>query len=80
MKFKTEVKFSAGKLVKLNNLEFMLENNDNSLEFFVKAKDIGNEYSLNFKTKVSLEEMLEFKVGEKINFLNFIDEGDIVFG
>ncbi len=79
--FRTTVDFKIGQLNTLKNLLFELNEKDNQLIFHIEGTDNNqNEYSLSFHSIVPLAEMLKFKLSESIDFMKYIDTGDIVFG
>lgn len=73
--------FKIGQLMDLNNIKFTItESEDKLLHFFVEGTDSGNNtYSLSFITTIPVKELLNFKMNESINFINYIDIDDIVF-
>ncbi len=48
--------------------------------FYIEGSNNNNRYSLSFISVISLEEMLKFNLNEHIDFIQYLDDGDIVFG
>lgn len=48
--------------------------------FHIEGSNNKNRYSLSFISIISLEEMLKFNLYEHIDFIQYLDDGDIVFG
>lgn len=78
--FKTAVDFKIGQLNTLEEQLFEITEENQHLEFSITGKKNNDSYSLNFITFINLEEMLKFKLNEHINFIQYVDDGDIVFG
>lgn len=78
--FKTTTDFRIGELKPLKKQLFKITEENGQLNFHIEGNDDKNEYSLDFITIISLEEMLEFNLYEHINFIKCVDAGDIVFG
>ncbi len=79
--FKTSVDFKIGQLIDLENQLFEINEENDRLIFHIEGIDKSkNKYSLSFVSSVSLEEMLTFELKKYIDFVQYVDEGDIVFG
>lgn len=79
--FKTSMDFKIGQLTDLENQLFEINQENNRLIFHMEGIDKNkNKYSLSFVSTISLEEMLVFELKEYIDFVQYVDEGDIVFG
>lgn len=78
--FKTTTDFKIGQLNTLENQLFEITEENQQLNFYIEGKNNENVYSLNFVSIISLEEMLKFNLNEHIDFIQYIDDGDIVFG
>jgi hypothetical protein len=79
--FKTSVDFKIGQLIDLENQLFEINEKNDRLIFHIEGIDKSkNKYSLSFVSSVSLEEMLTFELKKYIDFVQYVDEGDIVFG
>lgn len=77
--FKTRSDFKIGNLYNLECQKFEIRNENKQLDFYVEGKNNGNIFSLNFVSIISLEEMLNFKLNEHIDFMKYVDDNDIVF-
>lgn len=78
--FKTTTDFKIGQLNTLEKQSFVITEGNQQLNFYIEGRKNKNIYSLNFISIISLEEMLKFDLYEHIDFIQYIDEGDIVFG
>lgn len=78
--FKTTTDFKIGQLNTLEKQSFEIIEENKQLNFHIEGKKNKNIYSLNFISIISLEEMLKFNLNEHIDFIQYVDEGDIVFG
>ena len=79
--FKTSVDFKIGQLIDLENQLFEINEKNDRLIFHIEGIDKSkNKYSLSFVSSVSLEEMLTFELKKYIDFVQYVDEEDIVFG
>ena len=78
--FKTNTDFKIGKLNALEDQVFEISEENQLLNFHIEGRDNNNVYSLNFTSIISLEEMLKFPLNKKIDFIPYVDSGDIVFG
>ena len=79
--FKTSVDFKIGQLIDLENQLFEINEKNDRLIFHIEGIDKSkNKYALSFVSSVSLEEMLTFELKKYIDFVQYVDEGDIVFG
>ncbi len=78
--FKTTVDFRIGQLNTLENQLFEIKEENKQLIFHIEGTNNNNRYSLSFISVISLEEMLKFTLNEHIDFIQYLDDGDIVFG
>ena len=78
--FKTTVDFKIGQLNLLEKQSFEITEENNQLSFHIEGGNTENMYSLDFISIISLEEMLRFNLYEHIDFIQYVDGGDIVFG
>lgn len=78
--YKTEANFKVGQLKSLNNLKFEISKQDEQLVFYIEGVLGKDVYSFDFITTGTEKDLLKIKIGEKVNFLEFIDGGDIVIG
>lgn len=78
--FKTTVDFKIGKLKPLENQLFEITEENKQLIFHIEGSNNKGRYSLSFISIISLEEMLKFNLYEHIDFIQYLDDGDIVFG
>ncbi len=76
---KTNYDFKIGILEPLKNQKFSITEENKYLDFYVDGYLNEDKYSLNFIAFISLEEMLKFNLNEHIDFIKYVDEGDIVF-
>lgn len=75
------INFKIGKLSNLNNQVCEITNENNQVVFFLEGVDNNsNTYSINFCSIISQEEMLKFQLNEHIDFIKYVDAGDIVIG
>ncbi len=77
---KSTVDFKVGKMMALENQSVEISHDNGRLFFHVKGTSGENDISLEFIAFTALEEMLAFRLNEHINFLEHVDEGDIVVG
>lgn len=79
--FKNTIDFQIGQLTSLEDQLFEITIEENGqLNFYIEGKNDNSVYSINFTSIISIEEMLQFNLNERINFIQYVDEGDIVFG
>lgn len=78
--FKTTTDFKIGQLNTLENQLFEITEENQQLNFHIEGRNNKNIYSLDFISIISLEEMLKFNLNEHIDFIQYVDDGDIVFG
>ena len=78
--FKTTTDFKIGQLNALEKQTFKITEDNQQLIFYIEGRDNNNSYSLSFISLISLEEMLKFNLYEHIDFIQYLDDGDIVFG
>lgn len=78
--FRTSADFRIGQLKPLEEQSFEIVEENQHLNFYVSGLKDVDSYSLEFSTVVSLEELLKFNLNEHIDFIRYVDDGDIVFG
>lgn len=78
--FRTNVDFRIGQLKPLEEQSFEIVEENQHLNFYVSGLKDEDSYSLEFSTVVPLEELLKFNLNEHIDFIRYVDDGDIVFG
>lgn len=78
--FKTSSDFKIGKLNRLKNQTFKIVEEEDYLRFCVEAEENGDIYSLDFVSTIPFYEMLKFDLNEHIDFIKYVDDGDIVLG
>lgn len=81
-KLESKGTFKAGKIKFLDSLNFeLIKSADDRLNFYVSGEDDKkNNYSLSFNTIITFEEFLKIDFTESVDFIKYIDDGDIVFG
>ena len=77
--FKTTTDFKIGQLNALEKQTFEIIEENQQLNFHIRGSNNNNSYSLSFTSIISLEEMLKFNLNEHIDFIQYVDAGDIVF-
>ena len=78
---KTAGNFKLSKLQNLNNQIFEITEEANQLNFYIEGIDNNkNTYSLEFTSFILKEQMLKFELNQHIDFIKYVDDGDIVFG
>ena len=77
--FKTTTDFRIGQLNALEKQTFEIIEENQQLNFHIRGSNNNNSYSLSFTSIISLEEMLKFNLNEHIDFIQYVDAGDIVF-
>lgn len=75
--FKTTTDFKIGQLNTLENQLFEITKENQQLNFHIEGRNNKNIYSLDFISIISLEEMLKFNLNEHIDFIQYVDDGDI---
>ena len=77
---KTAGNFKLSKLQNLNNQIFEITEEANQLNFYIEGIDNNkNTYSLEFTSFILKEQMLKFEMNQHIDFIKYVDDGDIVF-
>ena len=70
--------FKLAKLKTLKDIKFKFD--EDRFIFNIYGNDEKNNYSLQFISKISLEEMKKYKNNEHINFIDNIYANDVIFG
>ena len=78
---KNSCSFKVGKLEKLEAETFEIEPTENGLHFFISGRDLNsNNYSIDFSSTTTFDEMVKFELNKVIDFTKYIDLYDIPFG
>lgn len=73
--------FEVGKLEKLEAETFEIEPTENGLHFLISGRDLNsNNYSIDFSSTTTFDEMIKFELNKNIDFTKYIDLHDISFG
>ena len=78
---KNSCSFEVGKLEKLEAETFEIEPTENGLHFLISGRDLNsNNYSIDFSSTTTFDEMVKFELNKVIDFTKYIDLYDIPFG
>lgn len=78
---KNSCSFEVGKLERLEAETFEIEPTENGLHFLISGRDLNsNNYSIDFSSTTTFDEMVKFELNKVIDFTKYIDLYDIPFG
>lgn len=78
--FNTTVDFKIGKLENLEKQNFEIIEENELLNFHIEGEINNNYYTLDFTSTIPLDELLKINLNEHVDFMKYVDDGDIVFG
>lgn len=78
---KNSCSFEVGKLEKLEDENVEIELTKDGLHFLISGTDLNrNNYSIDFYSTTTFDEMIKFELNKNIDFTKYIDLHDISFG
>ncbi len=78
---KNSCSFEVGKLEKLEDENVEIELTKDGLHFLISGTDLNrNNYSIDFYSTTTFDEMIKFELNKNIDFTKYIDLYDIQFG
>lgn len=78
---KNSCSFEVGKLEKLEDENVEIELTKDGLHFLISGTDLNrNNYSIDFYSTTTFDEMIKFELNKNIDFTKYIDFHDISFG
>ncbi len=78
--FQSEVLFKVSKLQVIDITNTSIQKNDSYITFYIEGNDQSTNYSFQFESFITIEELKKLEIDEEIDFSKYVLDNNVILG